>query len=348
MRNVLCAVSVLLLLGCSGQTVPLTNPFLSPVRVPPPATRTVLPGTAQPYYPGDPPPTGVAVGTPVPSYPPGTTYAPVQPTTPGTTYPAYPAQPSPPVVPPTSPNGWNTNPPPSTPYGVQPTGAELPLQPNFNGRGVERSFGNDRPIGVQGDSQNLRFVPQQYQTPPQEYQTPQTPPTPPATPSGDGRLVDARVPSPTAAPTRQVQIREVQPAEYLPAGTSTLASTTRSDGFRPQGGQRNTPAPRNRVGSSDAARFGHEPNYDWLRGKLEYSQSTNQWKLRYISVQTEHSATASADRYGGSVLIDNPQVLGELRSGDFVMVRGQLRTPQTDSRSFAPVYSVAVVQRQRL
>jgi hypothetical protein len=40
--------------GCRGQQTAMTNPFLSPDRVPPPATRTVAPGTAQPYYPGEP------------------------------------------------------------------------------------------------------------------------------------------------------------------------------------------------------------------------------------------------------------------------------------------------------
>lgn len=40
--------------GCQNQQTALTNPFLAPDRVPPPATRTLLPGTAQPYYPGDP------------------------------------------------------------------------------------------------------------------------------------------------------------------------------------------------------------------------------------------------------------------------------------------------------
>lgn len=52
------AVAVTLLVtvaiaGCRGQQTAMTNPFLSPDRVPPPATRMVPPGTAEPYYPGD-------------------------------------------------------------------------------------------------------------------------------------------------------------------------------------------------------------------------------------------------------------------------------------------------------
>lgn len=40
--------------GCSNQPGGVTNPFLAPARVQPPATRVILPGQAQPYYPGDP------------------------------------------------------------------------------------------------------------------------------------------------------------------------------------------------------------------------------------------------------------------------------------------------------
>ncbi len=41
--------------GCShNQTAGITNPFMAPDRVAPPSTRVIAPGTAQPYYPGDP------------------------------------------------------------------------------------------------------------------------------------------------------------------------------------------------------------------------------------------------------------------------------------------------------
>jgi hypothetical protein len=41
--------------GCQSQPGTFSNPFArSPTQVPPPATRTLLPGQAQPYYPGDP------------------------------------------------------------------------------------------------------------------------------------------------------------------------------------------------------------------------------------------------------------------------------------------------------
>lgn len=50
------AAACAMICGTSGcaQSGGSTNPFLAPTRVPPPATRTIAPGTAQPYYPGDP------------------------------------------------------------------------------------------------------------------------------------------------------------------------------------------------------------------------------------------------------------------------------------------------------
>jgi hypothetical protein len=44
------------LVGCTNQQMSASNPFLGPDRVPPPATRTIAPGTAAPYYPGSPVP----------------------------------------------------------------------------------------------------------------------------------------------------------------------------------------------------------------------------------------------------------------------------------------------------
>ncbi len=69
------------LAGCKNQgTSTFTNPFLTPDRVPPPSTRVLAPGTAQPYYPGDPAPGAApAVGPPpagTPTYGPGATLPP--------------------------------------------------------------------------------------------------------------------------------------------------------------------------------------------------------------------------------------------------------------------------------
>jgi len=49
------AIAMSLAAGCRNQqTGGIANPFLAPNRVTPPATRSLMPGQAQPYYPGDP------------------------------------------------------------------------------------------------------------------------------------------------------------------------------------------------------------------------------------------------------------------------------------------------------
>jgi hypothetical protein len=54
-RGVVAALTLLIgVTGCRSQQSGLANPFLAPNRIPPPATRAILPGQAQPYYPGDP------------------------------------------------------------------------------------------------------------------------------------------------------------------------------------------------------------------------------------------------------------------------------------------------------
>jgi hypothetical protein len=52
---VACAVVVgMVCLGCQNQPSHIANPLYSADRVPPPATRALAPGSAQPYYSGDP------------------------------------------------------------------------------------------------------------------------------------------------------------------------------------------------------------------------------------------------------------------------------------------------------
>ena len=126
--------------GCRSQSPTMTNPFLAPDRVPPPATRTLVPGTAQPYYGTAPVPNTPVIGQPPSGF---STSAPVQ-TTPSTFAP-QPAG----TVPP---GGWNSTPqtfPPQGSNGYLPSGQSSVVQ-------------------IQPDQQNLRFEPstQTYQPPP--------------------------------------------------------------------------------------------------------------------------------------------------------------------------------------
>jgi hypothetical protein len=92
--------------------------------------------------------------------------------------------------------------------------------------------------------------------------------------------------------------------------------------------------------ASAAALYGYEPNYAWLRGKLEYSQVDRQWKLRYIPVEGDN------DDYGGSVVLSNSAALSGYERGDLVEVHGRVQSQQA-KKGFAPLYEVADIKPLR-
>jgi hypothetical protein len=162
---------------------------------------------------------------------------------------------------------------------------------------------------------------------------------------------------------QQLQPREVKPADYVaqpltvPAPSSVLANPTPSqDGFRPQSSQSRVeatsespatngfrpPSLANGVtaGADSNARYGVGPAQEWLRGQLEYWPTTGEWSIHYMP-------DGQVDQIGGRILIDNPQVLGNLPPGGFVVVQGQVFGHQVDEASYRPAYRVAAVQRQR-
>jgi len=89
---------------------------------------------------------------------------------------------------------------------------------------------------------------------------------------------------------------------------------------------------------SPRAKYGHDPQYEWLKGKLEYSQIDSHWKLRYIPVDGD------TDQYGGSVVLADTSLLGELERGDFVEIRGKLRR-RSGQRGYAPEYEATKIKR---
>jgi len=100
--------------------------------------------------------------------------------------------------------------------------------------------------------------------------------------------------------------------------------------------------PSTAAGSPDqpAAGFGYDPQYRWLRGKLEYSQATQTWRLRYIPPD------GATDNYGGSVIISDASRLGGLKPGDLVYAEGTPGTAGATAGSFAPVYTLARIAKQ--
>ncbi|MCA9231102.1 MAG: hypothetical protein KDA57_10645 [Planctomycetales bacterium] len=350
MRFFYCTMAVCLFGGCQGNTTALHNPFLSPDRVPPPATRMPTPGTAQPYYPGDPVPGNAG------TFPPASYGAPA---------PTY--SPAPAAVPP---GGWGSPPQSSiTPTpDVLPASAEIPLGP------VPSS--GEPAIQVSVDQQNMRFgqslpglashdawsqpqpqvaLPASYQQQPGAQLAAQSASF--QTPVGEPQFVGQAqfVDTPIDELQKAVRLREVKTPS---SGSDGVAS---SDGFRPQGSRlvnRTKAEAENSSGNTsiqaavaplefgpmreDAQRFGFDPQYHWLRGQLQYSQATSAWHLRYIPVQ------GGVDQFGGQLLIDNPHLLGGLQAGDYVQVQGQLLARPNGTGQSEAVYTVAIVQRQRV
>ena len=378
MRCAFASITIVLLAvaGCRNQASSLTNPFLTPDRVPPPSTRGLAPGTSQPVYAGDPLP-GSTFGAPgSTTFAPGaTTFAP--PTTigtpqvmPPTSYPAgaYPSGPltPAPVTPTSPPSGW----------GGQPTAQKSTFVPGDSVQApVDQQplrFGTVIAATADGGAPAMRSIAADVQLPT----------APGAFVSNAGALAPIQqaaydeAPSSSAGSFGRVEIREVTPAEYLEGRQASSLGTSRGaaeagpagagakpqaggtslgmrDGFRPQG---TTPpreaeaaqsfrTPEIRRDALDAetstVRYGVGENQDWLRGQLEYWPETGQWSVRYMD------PTGPADQIGGRVLIDNPQVLGNLPPGEFVMVRGQVFGRQIDDASYLPAYRVATVERQR-
>jgi hypothetical protein len=104
-------------------------------------------------------------------------------------------------------------------------------------------------------------------------------------------------------------------------------------------------------------RYGFDPQYAWLKGRLERSQASGQdsggqhsggqrsggqysggqWKLRYIPID------GATDRFGGSVVLDGMPA-ADFKPRDFVMVRGQLVAGPRVAGSYAPVYNIEQIE----
>ncbi len=86
-------------------------------------------------------------------------------------------------------------------------------------------------------------------------------------------------------------------------------------------------------------RYGHAPDYSWIRGRLEHSAVRGGgWLVRYAPFDGD-------DRYGGSFLLDiDPRQRG-LKPGDWVSVRGQLVQSAGESAWSKPTYRVQEISK---
>jgi hypothetical protein len=222
------------------------------------------------------------------------------------------------TAPVTPPGGWGQT-PATNPYGVQPTSGLSPVTDNG-------------PVRIAPDNYNLRF--DGAAAPSSFAQT-----------AANQQLV-AQAPYVYSPPTVGPSASAVQPTQFA----ATTIPGTASDGFRPQGsGIRNeTPAvtrpvanqPIN-VPADNPNQFGFDATYSWLRGQLQYYPESGYWGLRYITLN------GAPDTYGGVVVINNPEVLGGVQPGDFLLVQGFLETEDNFDGTFMPLYMIEGIQRQR-
>ncbi|MBN2217117.1 MAG: hypothetical protein JW719_07055 [Pirellulales bacterium] len=134
-----------------------------------------------------------------------------------------------------------------------------------------------------------------------------------------------------AARTRRMDNQVQQASATVAMGGRTPQTNASGPSTQPS----NTSGWSNANGSTPSLRYGHDPAYAWLRGRLEYSDVAKRWKLRYIPINGE------TDRFGGSVVLGETTLLADLEQGDFVEIRGRLLTGENGHWGYAPVYEVA-------
>ena len=158
-------------------------------------------------------------------------------------------------------------------------------------------------------------VPEAYQGPP-----PHVPASIPDSPTPDASQADSPVPlsaDPEASPLPQAGLPQriaEKPGISEPAGSDPSGSAA--------------------VESNDLSPYGHDADYRWIRGKLEYSHVERAWKLRYAPIDVED------DPYGGSVFLGNDARLQDFHEGDVVYIEGRTLPGPTGVFSPGPRYEI--------
>lgn len=345
------ALAILAVLaGCQTPQAPF-DPFLQGrTTIPPPATATpaTVPGTAAPAIA----PPGAAAPAIVPANPAPITPIPSTAPAPGTSNPAYlpgsgfsypQSQNTAPAANPNQLASATTQ--PAVQFGARvapepnrpnPSAIQPPPSAATNGAAVMRASFNE----------------------PATSTTPK--PSPLAKPENAIRIVEPTGPAQPSAGSSFLPTNKGAGAPLSPSSTSTGgASGTRAAALGAASGTRGTalqeitelPASGNSASvaasrtvetrsstatshTAASADYSHDPQYRWLRGKLEYSASQRQWKLRYIPID------GATDDYGGSVVLDDSPELEKARPGQVVTVYGQVSGENATTGGFSPAYRI--------
>jgi hypothetical protein len=334
------AICALALAGCQAGA-PMTDPFAA-ARVPPPPMGPVS-GPPAAYGATIPPavsgPPGAPIAQPPVQYgapagpPPG---APIQGLAPPPASQPY-GTPGP-MAPPAASNappsgGWyaaptNTASSATPENSVYKNGSGPPLQPltETSASGKLAYAAAEAPGGNVPGQENLQPLTQLQQVPvAQPLRDPRgaagVQPVSYQTPVDDPNNISHR--AYTRDQTPQSAAAGAQP--YRPGSTATAPAA------------KPTSAPK---GPTDqGATYGFDGNYAWLHGQLEYSAATKVWKLRYVPID------GPTDRFGGSVVLADSDLLAGHKAGEFVAVKGQLDGRPGPQGSYSPLYRVSEVQR---
>jgi hypothetical protein len=365
------AIVVLLCAGCRSPS-PAYDPFMGRQTIPPPGTAVPPPG--QPYYGAPPavstgsqilPPTGAVSPSNGP-----TNFAPnpaggngfssfspnVSPVNPASAPTATPGNFGRPAFTPVSSPAKPTYGPPGAPAYPQ-AGAMNPSAMNTAQTGVPKPLDVDRIIGP-APGQPIPATAQAAQ-----WQASESAKKNAVTPAGYNAAASSNVirvvePATATAASRTASTERVPELTDLPPVASTgLQPIANQRSLTPQTVRTTAPAtlatiqPASTTGASlgtvasasnvRISSYGHDPQYHWLKGKLEYSQSTRTWRLRYIP------ADEAGDQFGGSVKLSDAAKLSGFQNGDLVTVQGAVgNATAAEQGSFAPLYNIERIQKQ--
>ncbi len=135
----------------------------------------------------------------------------------------------------------------------------------------------------------------------------------------------------------------VQPASFTSPGAIATSATVRGNDGPDSPISAIAQASATVDLSQSSGRFANDPQYQWLRGQLEYSVTQKRWKLRYIP---RDAPEGRIDSFGGSVVLTPNEKLSNFASGAFVAVQGSLGQTDAGISDYAPIYRVDSVTAQ--
>ncbi len=144
-----------------------------------------------------------------------------------------------------------------------------------------------------------------------------TAPTPaqPALPSTTDPMLNFAPPAHPSDSSASAAMEQLSPASYQKATTAAPAAASLPAG----------------------PHFGHDANYLWLVGTLDYSRIQQAWLLRYVPVEEE-------DRYGGCVTLVAANGVLHFKRGQSVRVEGSLIDPE--SQQLRPAFQVRKIRAE--